>query len=41
MRASRCVPPPGAGGHVGDRVMAQLLSEMDGLQDRLGVVVGG
>eukprot|EP00983_Pelagomonas_calceolata_P064931 1148367-Pelagomonas_calceolata.AAC.4 len=30
----------GAGGHVGDRVMAQLLSEMDGLQDRLGVVVG-
>mmetsp|Transcript_25804 Transcript_25804/g.66464 ORF Transcript_25804/g.66464 Transcript_25804/m.66464 type:complete len:815 (+) Transcript_25804:517-2961(+) len=29
----------GAGGHVGDRVMAQLLSEMDGLQDRLGVVV--
>lgn len=27
------------GGHVGERVMAQMLSEMDGLQDRLGVVV--
>ncbi len=24
---------------VGDRVVAQLLSEMDGLQQRLGVVV--